>query len=83
MFCQELNSMLCSTCSVFKPLLYKGEWPLKKMGREGSNMTDFFQRLEHFLQKRTAFSLKAASTLWGGEMKQTTQEVAIQERLTL
>lgn len=53
------------------------------MGREGSNMTDIFQRLEHFLQKRTAFSLKAASTLWGGEMKQTTQEVAIQERLTL
>ena len=50
---------------------------MNKMGREGSNMTDFFQRLEHFLQKRTAFSLKAASTLRGGEMKQTTQEVAI------
>ena len=44
MFCQELNSMLCSTCSIFKPLLYKGEWPLKKMGREGSNMTFFTKK---------------------------------------
>lgn len=66
MFCQELNSMLCSTCSIFKPLLYKGEWPLKKMGREGSNMTDFFQEAGTFFTKKNSLFFKSSINLVRG-----------------